>query len=201
VHEWLKYWKPLADWLVGTGTIFLGIVAIFATRIEHWWRYPKLKIQPPSRVVFDSNPGDPKFLVLLAVENSGGVAENTEVFLQTVVRKGIHSKDEPMNKIAPLSFRWNHREHDRPEIFVTISRGMQRYFTLGALKRRSTSSPESNPIYFQLWTEFKLTPESDELTPGEYIVDVFIGAADAKPERTKIELTVPSSFKEPTVNI
>ena len=78
---------------------------------------------------------------------------------------------------------------------------MQRYFTLGALKRRSTSSPESNPIYFQLWTEFKLTPESDELTPGEYIVDVFIGAADAKPERTKIELTVPSSFKEPTVNI
>jgi hypothetical protein len=205
----LKDSTGIADWLVGIGTFFLAIVALFASKIERWWFLPKLIILPLTKIVLSPEPQDsegvqgtrpkPRFLVLLCVQNRGGLAEKAEVFVHSVIRKSAHGKDEPVNSIVPMSLRWSNREDPHPEVFVTISPGMQRYVILGALHHRPPT--DHDPVYFELWTEFKLTQDSNELMSGEYIIKVYITASTAKPRSQNIRLTVPNSFKHPEIRI
>jgi hypothetical protein len=202
--EWLKQSKEIADWFVGPGTVLLAIVALFAAKIERRWFRPKLVLQPFKKIVLSPETKDYvgfKRLVLLCIKNKGGVAKDAEVFVHSVLRKAVHGKDEPMDNIVPMSLRWSNREDPHPEIFVTISPGMQRYFILGALKCRQSPPPSHDVVYFQLWTEFKLTKDSDELIPGEYIVKIYVTAATAKPKLRSFRLTVPNSFENPRVQI
>jgi hypothetical protein len=99
-----------------------------------------------------------------------------------------------MKNIVPLSFRWFHKDE---KSIMTIAAGMRRYWILGAMMHRNDSSK----VYFQLFTESKWTQGSDELDPGEYILNVTVGAANAKPRSTKISITVPSGFEEPQINL
>jgi hypothetical protein len=55
MHEWLEYWKPLADWLVAIGTIGLGLFAFFAAALEHRWNRSELIIKADFHLVEPPN--------------------------------------------------------------------------------------------------------------------------------------------------
>lgn len=192
--------KLMADWLTAIGTIFLGIVALFVPQIDRWWRRPELTMSSHPRFTHDHDQhGNPRILVLLCVENKRGVAENAEVFLQSVTHNVDDGINRIMDNIVPMSLRWYHREVDKPDVFLTVSRGMQRYLILGGVTQRSGEEDRKSATYFQLYTEHKFDLGSDELPPGQYTIVVLIAASSVKPKVRRIRLTVPPAFEEPKV--
>lgn len=200
LQKFLTDGTTLVDWLTAIGTLLAVIVALFAARIERWWRgYPKLNlIIEPNNVLPPDREG--KVMIVLPIENTGTyLAEQVEVFV-----KSIHQKDplsgsyEQVKRIVPMSLRWNHSESSPANIFVTISSKMQRYCILGALKS-STKEPnlhtQDDNVYFELWTEHKRSATANELLPGRYQIEILLAAAEMSPQRKMIWLTVPPSFE------
>jgi len=76
---------------------------------------------------------------------------------------------------------------------------------LGAFARPNQGSYDEShdsPVYFQFYTQSKISKASDELPPGHYTIKVEIAAADARPKIRVIKLMIPDSFnKEPEVQV
>lgn len=215
----LSYWGPLlsaavsatengdklvaiATYVLGGATLILAAVAAFQDTIKRFFYHSKLSIDVPKlpfiiRQTTEDGRTTERHLVLLRVENQGNdVAEKSEIYVQTVTHIGARNKSAT-ESIVPKSLRWHDAEDAHLERFETISPGMQRYCTLGALKKKGPG--EGDKVYFQLWTTSKISETSDILWPGEYEIQVYIGAANASSrtqtitlrfEHTKIEVKV-----------
>lgn len=130
----------------------------------------------------------------MRIKNNGKrQAEDVEVLLTAVSRR-IDGADVPIPKFSTMNLRWaflsptNHSGATFLEIFITISPEITRYLFLGAMKLDARGN-----VKFELWTQYKPPQWSNELSPGQYKIELQLGMADYKAKAKHVLLTVPDT--------
>jgi hypothetical protein len=184
----------IAEWVSAVATLLAVIVALFAARIERLWQMkPRLDLVD-EQVTIVPPDAEGKIMVFLCIENRGRApAERAEVFVRAVSQRQASGSYERVQEFVPMSLRWAHSEPDHPEVFVTILPTIQRYCILGALKinqPQNLSASQSKDTYFELWTEYKRSPEANELQQGNYKLTLLIGASAVTATMKEIQVTI-----------
>jgi len=197
----LMHWVPL---LAASATLLAVVVALFRESFFLWWRRPQLEARiepkPPDCHATGIEVGDgtrkPGYCFMLWVTNRGrGRAEKVQVFAPELTREQADGRFRPVPRFIPMNLKWSHMGG----IFSDgISPNMGQHCDLGSIAHPSVPwRPAFVPapkVWFELKTEVKPFANSHLLEPGKYRLALRIAAANAKPIRQTIELTITGDW-------
>lgn len=210
------------DWIRVAGVLVTScavLVAIFQDKIRSWVTRPKLnvsiKLGPPDchsipLVRTDLKTGEtlleaPCYYLRLRVDNSGNQkAESVEVFAAELLKCQADGQFKEVESFLPMNLRW---AHYREIIFPAIVPGVYKHCDLGHIidpQLRSGFPPEDKSwenvppekTVLSLDTAVKPNTRSYLIPPGKYHLVLLVAAANAKPIKKTLEITLTGDWYE-----
>jgi hypothetical protein len=208
-----------ATWVGGIATSLAVIVALFKDEILRYFRRPQLIVRldpcPPDCIlvpnagVFQTLPpvtrilwSGPIYYLRLWIENRGiGRAEQVQVFVDRLYAEDASHEWRSVADFEPMNLRWsNPRDVSNPEIFAAgISRGFGKHCDLLSVSDPANPTDHPQPEYQDFagrcvgTLQLEVVPGGgrNRLVPGNYTIEIRIGAANARPvtRLVKINLT------------
>jgi hypothetical protein len=216
ISDWWMGLSPstLAQWVGAVATSAAVVVALFKDQIFRYWRRPKLGIrispEPPDTVFSPMGVSDDQgklqwwksYWLRLWVENHGkDRAEQVQVFVSKVSKRGANDKYDSIRDFVPMNLRWsNGRDWRNPEIFAP---GISPTPLGKHCDFCSISDPENPqdelPGYkgqcvATLQLEVFPSANRHRLPPGDYILEVIVGAANAEAKITHVRLNLKGQW-------
>lgn len=206
-------WSAYAAWFGAIATFLAVIVALFREDIMQRFHHPKLtariKMGSPDcqlthmesrdvlgKLLFRSSV----YYFRLWIANEGDVrAEQVQVFVAKLQRRNPKGEFETQDWFLPLNLIWTHTR----EVFASgISPRMGKHVDLGHVvdpyyqREAGEILDEATPsdALFALELEVKPNTRSHLLLPGEYRLELLIGAANTDPTPVSLLLTVSSEW-------
>lgn len=207
--------SSFAQWLGAIGTILAVGVALFKDEWLRWLRRPRLAVtikpEPPNcvqvlAVVFDTTTrqrlwSGQTYWIRIWVENHGiGRAEQVQVFASKLFKEGANGKFAPVDGFEPMNLRWsNPSDPIKPEIFASgLSRGFGKHCDLCSVSDPANPTDVVQGYQGQcvgtLQLEVPPSGDRNRLPPGKYVVEVRVGAANAKPVTVLVELNIKGAW-------
>jgi hypothetical protein len=220
VTDWLAHLasSSLAQWAGAFLTFAAVLVALFKDEVFRRLRRPKLTVRikptPPDCLLSPGSTRDPKgnvtwagntYWLRLWIENAGNRrAEQVQVFVAELQKRDASKKFVVVSDFAPMNLRWsNARDWHNPEIFAPgISHQMGKHCDLCSISDPSPLNPRpgdamkgyEGQCVGTLQLEVYPTNDRHRLTPGEYIVKLIVGAANADPVTAYVELNLKGTW-------
>jgi hypothetical protein len=202
--------STLAQWVGGIATSLAVAVALFKDAVIRHFRKPELRLRvdsaPPDCVFSLMTDREGKDLgwsywIRLWVENTGSVrAEQVQVFVAKVYKRDVKGDMAPVADFVPMNLRWsNARDWKNPEIFAAgISHKMGKHCDLcsivdPAVPRFILKGYEGQCVA-DLQLEVFPTGSRNRLAPGYYVLELLVGAANADPVTTYVELNLKGTW-------
>jgi hypothetical protein len=202
--------STLAQYLGAVATFGAVLVALFKDEFLRHLRRPKLtvRIKPeppdcllvPSAVVYNQTGilwTGRIYYVRLWIENVGkGRVEQVQVFVSTLFKENANGAFSPVAEFEPMNLRWaNSRDPNNPEIFAPgISRDFGKHCDLCSISdpANPTDSLKGHEGQCVANLQLEVVPNGDRhrLPPGNYVVEVRVGAANAGPVTTYVRLNI-----------
>jgi len=208
-----------AQWVEAIGTTMAVVVALcialFQDKMRAWIMQPKLDIsidvKPPDCLkipIRSYTQGEPSvvadaYYLRLRVLNKGGQkAESVEVFAASLLRRQADDTFKEMGTFLPMNLVWA----DYGKVFFpAISPDMYRHCDLTHIvdpKKRGQFTAEDKqwpnvPVektILSLETAVKPNTLSHLLPPGKYHLVILVAAANAKPVKKTIELSLTGDW-------
>jgi hypothetical protein len=205
--------STLAQYL-GSGATFAAVfVALFKDEVLRHIRSPKLavriKSEPPdcllvpTAIVYNATAvlwTGPIYYLRLWIENVGkGRAEQVQVFVAELFRENANGKFGAVAEFEPMNLRWsNSRDPNNPEIFAPgISPDFGKHCDLCSI------SDPANPVDHQGYAGqcvgsllLEVVPSADRhrLPPGNYILRIRVGAANAASVTTYVQINIKGTW-------
>jgi hypothetical protein len=200
--------STLAQYLGAVATFLAVLVALFKDEVLRWARRPKLtvriKSEPPDCVLVPAVVYNQTtvlwtgnlYWLRLWIENAGKIrVEQVQVFVSTLFKQNVNGTYDPIPDFEPMNLRWaNSRDQNNPEIFAPgISRGFGKHCDLCSI------SDPANPTDHQDYVgqcvgalQVEVVPSGDRhrLPPGNYVLEIRVGAANAVPIATYIQINI-----------
>ncbi len=141
----------------------------------------------------------PIFYLRLWIENHGaGRAEQVQVFASKLYKKDVNGRPFPVADFEPMNLRWsNARDLNNPEIFALgISPGFGKHCDLCSISDPANPTDHPNfPNYTNQCVgtlQLEVVPSGDRnrLRPDDYIVEVRVGAANARPVTACVRINI-----------
>jgi hypothetical protein len=203
--------SSLAQWVGAIATSFAVAVALFKDEALRRYRRPKLgvRLKPeppdcllvPSAIVYEVNTGRVLwsggiYWLRLWVENVGiGRSEQVQVFASELFRKGANDRFASVAEFEPMNLRWsNSRDPNNPEIFARgISRHFGKHCDLCSISDPANPTDHDGYIGQCVGTlQLEVVPGGDRnrLPPGDYVVKIRVGAANADPVTVHVQINI-----------
>jgi hypothetical protein len=206
--------STLAQYLGALATFLAVLVALFKDEILRWIRSPKLtvRVKPeppdcllvPSAVVYDHTGERWRgriYYLRLWIKNVGkGRAEQVQVFVSTLFKENASGAFAPVAEFEPMNLRWsNYRDPNNPEIFARgISRDFGKHCDFCSISDPDNPKDELKGYKGQCVANLQLevVPSGDRhrLPPGNYILEIRVGAANAVPITMYVQLNIKGSW-------
>jgi len=207
----------ITDWLVAIGTIAVAVLAIFQDRIRAWLQRPRLEVSinvaPPDchkTTLAYTHEGQivraaDCYYFRLRVRNAGNQrAELVEVFAAELSKEQADGSYRRIDSFLPMNLVWS---HIRKPFFDAISPGMEKLCDLGHIvdpSKRAQFGTEDNPnldvplngTVFSFDLEVTPFTLSHLIPPGKYRLILLIGAANCRPVRKTLEITLTGKWFE-----
>lgn len=206
--------SSFGQYLGAAATFGAVLVALFKDEVLRWIRRPKLTVriesQPPdcllvpSAIVYDRT-GElwrgPIYYLRLWIENVGkGRAEQVQVFVSTLFKENANGAFAPVAEFEPMNLRWsNSRDPSNPEIFAPgISRDFGKHCDLC-----SVSDPDNPTDVLEGYKgqcvanlQLEVIPSANRhrLSPGKYVLEIHVGAANADSVTTYVQLRITGAW-------
>lgn len=208
----------VATWAGAIATLLAVLAALLKEEIVRLWRRPKItaviRLEAPDCHKTEltwSNPASGQILARgwcyyfrLWVENNGRQpAERVQVFAAKLLRKHADAQFREEKSFLPMNLVWSHTK----EIFKErISPGMGSHCDLGFIQepsfRKQTrlagarTLPTVPDVKTVLVLDLEVKPNtlSDVLAPGVYRIELLLAAANARPKRKVLEITVTGDW-------
>ncbi len=204
-------WGPVADWLVGVGTLVLAAVAVFQETIRGWFYRPRfqvsLRTEPPDCVSVPCTTPEGTFVadsvyLRLWVENVGNAtARNAEVYARELRRQRADRTWERVGAFPQMNLKW---ANVGAIYFPRIAPGMGKHCDVGHIVDPAVrelvreDAPRLGLTSQQTSLAFDLmaAPNNREhiIGPGEYQLDVLVAAENARPIRRTIAISLPGTW-------
>lgn len=205
--------STLAQWVGAIATSLAVIIALFKDEMLRYLRRPKLTVritpEPPDcllspitvsqgdHVIWSGNC----YWLRLWVQNPGSArAEQVQAFASKLFRRGANGEFAPVADFVPMNLRWsNSRDWKNPEIFAPgISRGMGKHCDLCSISDPANPTDHLEPYKGQcvasLHLEVYPSANRHRLPPGDYVLEVIVGAANAEPVTTHVGLNLTGKW-------
>src|ERR1039458_555747 len=206
--------STLAQYLGEVATFGAVLVALFKDEFLRHLRRPKLtvriKSEPPdcllvpSAVVYNQTGilwTGRIYYLRLWIENVGkGRVEQVQVFVSTLFKENANGAFSPVAEFEPMNLRWaNSRDPNNPEIFAPgISRDFGKHCDLCSISdpANPTDSLKGHEGQCVANLQLEVVPNGDRhrLPPGNYVVEIRVGAANAVPVTTFVQLNIKGSW-------
>jgi hypothetical protein len=207
--------SSLAQWVSGIGTTLAVFVALFKDEVLRRIRRPKLSVRlsseppdcvlSPMDVIHHGMPvwrGD-SYWLRLWVKNTGGFrAEQVQVFAEELWKRDARGRFLKVPDFIPMNLRWsNGRDPQTPEIFASgISREMGKHCDLCSIS--DPSNPPDELLGYKgqcvATLQYEVFPRSDRhrLPPGDYVLGLRIGAANAEPSKIFVRMNLTGTWSD-----
>jgi hypothetical protein len=204
--------SSVAQWVGAIATSVAVSVALFKDEVFRYLRRPELRVRiAPTAPDCILSPGivwDAKgnvtwtgitYWLRLWIENVGNRrAEQVQVFVAELYKRDANKKFVALSDFAPMNLRWsNARDWRNPEIFAPgISHKMGKHCDLFSISDPSNPRPGEAVKGYEgqcvgtLQLEVFPSNNRHRLTPGDYILKLMVGAANADPVTTYVELNL-----------
>jgi hypothetical protein len=202
-----------ATWVGAVATSAAVFIALFKDEWLKYRRRPRLSVsidpKPPDCLLIPSLVYGPNRGVLwrgdiyylrLWVENGGrGRAEQVQVFLSKLYKKNANHEFAPVSTFVPMNLRWSNYADSRPEIFAAgISQKFGKHCDLCSISDPANPTEplkgyEGQPIG-NLQVEAPPNNDSHRLPPGDYKLEVMVGAANANPITRSVLLNLKGKW-------
>lgn len=202
--------------LEAIGTLLAVIVALFWRDIRNWLRRPRLRILP-----IESGPPDwvkvptkrrrradgkvlaeaDTYYLRMRVKNEGlARAEEVEVFAARLVKEQ-DGKSREVESFIPMNLEWAHRG----AVLPGLSPDMYRYCAIAAIfdpEKRPEFPPQDeqwpdvpqNKTILSLRVATPTTAKGYLQPSGTYQLELELGAANARPEKKTLEITLSGAW-------
>ena len=195
-----------SDWAAiatAIGTFALAVVAVFQDKIRVWIMSPKFSLSTSN--VANAYLGDverPHYSLRIAVENLGNAeARQVEVLAKSLRRQRGTGEFETVPNFRATYLAWAGSEGER--VLEVLNPEMPQYCYVGRVFQKArlplswySGVPDPTEDYLGTVTILDLpapvgSGERQRFSPGNYLLTVRIGAANAKPieEVLKLNLT------------
>jgi hypothetical protein len=131
------------------------------------------------------------------IENTGNArAEQVQVFISKVYKRDANNRFVLVPNFAPMNLRWaNSRDWRNPEVFAPgISHRMGKHCDLCSISDPANPTDLLKGYQGQCVATLQLEvyPSSDKhrFPPGDYLLKLIVGAANADPVTTFVELNL-----------
>lgn len=205
--------STLAQWVGAIATSSAVIVALFKDEVFRHFRRPKLGIrimpEPPDclfspmtvsaegALVWSGN----SYWLRLWIQNTGMFrAEQVQVFASTLLKRDANREFKPVGDFIPMNLRWsNARDWRNPEIFAQgISRNMGKHCDLCSISDPANPTDELKGYKGQCVAALQLevypTGNRHRLPPGDYVLELIVGAANADPVTIHLGLNLTGKW-------
>ncbi len=203
--------STLAQWVGAIATSLAVIVALFKDEIFRHLRRAKLSVritpEPPdcllSPTAVNNDKGDLLWLgdsywLRLWIENTGKIrAEQIQVFAAKLYKRDANNQFVSVPNFVPMNLRWsNSRDWKNPEIFASgISHKMGKHCDLCSISDPTNPQDELKGYKGQCVATLQLevypsAPDRFRLPPGDHLLKLIVGAANADPVTTYVELNL-----------
>jgi len=204
----------ITDWLTAIGTIAVAIIAVFQDQIRSWLNRPRLEVSisvaPPdchkTTLVQTLNMRDHPatlhtdcYYFRIRVRNAGNQrAEYVEVFASELFKQQADESFKRVDSFLPMNLLWS---HIREPFIPAISPEMEKLCDLGhivdpAKRERFVSDHNPNLNVANDKTTMSLDVEVPSfamghvIAPGKYRLHLLIGAANSKPVKKTLEISL-----------
>jgi hypothetical protein len=195
------------EWLLSGATLLLGAIALAVVFVSPWWiaryRAPKLRVgfilSPPDchKTILRNEYGKtwPVYYFRFTVENNGATqAEECEVLLETIFRKGKSGKFSEDKNFGPTNLKWSGinrpRSATQTPTIHTIQPGRKLLCDLGRIThptftdisvfhKITPAQDASKKFMFELYND-PLFSQWDCLVPGSYKIVISVYSKNAK---------------------
>ncbi len=212
----------IAQWVSAAATLLAVLVALFKVEIVNWWRRPILDasvfLEPPychsttlhytARRTALTFAQAQSYYFRLWIANRGKTrADRVQVFAARLYRKIADGSFKEDRNFLPMNLRWAHGQSREPgggpEIYAEgISPDMGKHCDLGHITDPSNrvelnedvdGVPATSTI-FALDLEVNPNTKSNLLAPGTYRLELQVAAANSRPIKKLVELTVTGQW-------
>ena len=167
----------------------IAFIAVFGERIKTFFYKPKLTISitslfPDCNLTTDAY-GKRAFIFRLAVMNQGSVdANNVQVFLNSVKKKGLDGTYTTCNHILPMNLMWSYQDNEpvKSSIAQIISPNMKKYCDF-----IYTLENSSNCVMCTEVSLFAYGIPSNFINKGTYIANIIVLASNSKAKSFNIQ--------------
>jgi hypothetical protein len=204
-------WEIVSAWLVALGTIVLAAVGVFQETIRGRFYRPVFRVSmrtaPPDCVAVPFNQLDGTFVadsiyLKLWIENTGNAtAKNAEVYASELRKQRQDGTWERVDAFPPMNLKW---AHIGKMYFPTIAPEMGKHCDVGHITdpvRRhllKEDAPRLGLSNQQTSLAFDvIAPPNNKghiIGPGEYQLDVLVAAANVRPLRRVIRITLRGTW-------
>ena len=202
--------STLAQWVGAIATSAAVAVALFKDELLRRYRRPRLSVRlkpeppdcllVPSAVVFDNRGtilwSGRIYWLRLWIANVGiGRAEQVQVFASRLFKRGANDRFAPVAEYEPMNLRWaNTRDPNNPEIFAPgISRRFGKHCDLCSISDPANPTDHQDYVGQCVGTlQLEVVPGGDRnrLPPGDYVVEIRVGAANADPVTVHVQINI-----------
>ena len=203
----------MPQWLAAAGTLAAVLVALFKDELLRYFRQPKLSVriesQPPDCLlspinVLENNAivwsGDCYWLRLWIGNNGSSRAEQVQVFASKLWKRNASNEMIEVTAFVPMNLRWsNSRDWRNPEIFAPgIARQMGKNCDLCSVCDPANPRDELQGFRGRCIATLQLEvfPSADKhrLPPGNYVIELIVGAANANPVKAYVALNLTGNW-------
>jgi len=211
----LTDWLPLVSAVL---TLLAILVALFKDKFWAWAQRPRLsvriKMQPPDCLSIPLMGQDPvtnqvlsidAYYFRLWVENSGGQANNVQVFANRLERDSGEGVYEEVPAFLPMSLKWSNMPDPPPPIYASaLHHKMGRHCDLGniinflnaLIAPNVLSASPSGDRCLKLATEADPNAGSNRLPAGSYRLQLKIAGENAIPITKVIRIDFDGSWRD-----
>ena len=201
------------DWTaIGSiGTLLAVAAALFKKDLESLWRAPilkgRLQLGPPDshKTFYSYGHGTqlPVFYIRLWVTNVGKTtADDVQVMAANLLRRDKSGGWEPESAFQPMNLRWAHG--DSQGGIVTILRrlppgGIGRHCDVAHVYQNTSSlTQQHGPLPAVMELDLEVSPNTGGhfVTAGEHMLEVRIGAANAKTQSSWFFITFGGNWHD-----
>lgn len=203
-----------AQWVGAIATSVAVVIALFKDELLRLYRRPKLSVrlkpEPPDCVlapnsIVYNNTGvlwtGRIYYVRLWIKNTGiGRAEQVQVFASRLFREGATQTFAPVAEFEPMNLRWSYnRDPNNPEIFAPgISRRFGKHCDLLSVSDPTNPTDQMQGYQGQcvgtLQLEVPPAGGRNRLPPGNYVLEIRVGAANANPVSAFVQINIRGTW-------
>ena len=219
--------SSIAQWVGAIATSIAVAIALFKDEALRFFRRPKLRVRiesvppdcllVPNATVFEHLPPVIRplwsggiYYVRLWIENNGaGRAEQVQVFVDRLYKQDANHEFKPVADFEPMNLRWsNSKDLSNPEVFAPgISQGFGKHCDL--LSVSDPANPTDHPgAEYQEYAaacvgtlQLEVVPSGgrNRLVPGDYVLQISVGASNARPLTTYVQINLRGTWSaDPT---